>query len=425
MKQLRNIFSCSRALGPLLAFFVAACTTAPPPVAPPATVAYADLFKTFLEKSCDNNSKCPELFYGNAHFSSAAGCMALTEVNDNDPKERAAVEAGRIVYDGVKAAECLSALFASCDVMFADKTPAVCDTFLVGTIADAAACTVDRECKSKYCQHSLDNAECPGVCATPSPIGADCAVQAACEAGLRCIAKKCAPRNVAVDAKCDLGQDCADGLVCIFDKAGGTCKSRSDMGGPCKELIQCKYGLYCQHAAKGASKCAATAKAAETCAGAKPGEPLSDGGPCGAGLGCVDDGAGKFRCVALVKEGQVCKTSAQCDGLDLACLPGGVAPSTCQIVSAVGGPCAEPSADHPWVCTSPNLCVNHKCAAPGDKDAACQPGYPSPCKAGLECNGDKCTPLPSMGQVCSGKCGDGSSCTFDGTNQVCKAPVCK
>src|SRR5690242_8229335 len=61
------------------------------------------------------------------------------------------ISAGKILYDGDAAAQCLAGItFGTCADFWQNggSEPAACDTTLQGTIADGGSCVVDYDCQN-------------------------------------------------------------------------------------------------------------------------------------------------------------------------------------------------------------------------------------------------------------------------------------
>jgi hypothetical protein len=112
---------------------------------------------------------CDDAFTCKASFPAMAGetfemdfgatqsaCYAMAAMADDPAKVEAAITAGKIKFDGQAAADCIAGIPApTCSTYWTDGPdwPAACDTAMVGTVADGAACDIDFECATvtSYC----------------------------------------------------------------------------------------------------------------------------------------------------------------------------------------------------------------------------------------------------------------------------------
>ncbi|MDB4953377.1 MAG: hypothetical protein JWO36_946 [Myxococcales bacterium] len=109
-------------------------------------------------KYCDEAFTCKASFPTNAGvtFTQAFGASASACYSDSAAQEmpatvEAEITAGKIHYDSSAAQQCLAGVaFGTCAAFWMNgpTMPAACDTVLVGTIADGAACVVDYDCSN-------------------------------------------------------------------------------------------------------------------------------------------------------------------------------------------------------------------------------------------------------------------------------------
>lgn len=272
------------------------------------SVALNDLVPDLLDILCTNAVSCGE-------YPDQATCLASQRTSSTEAI--AAVNAGRSKYDGVAAAQCLSALRAvfggGCRLSSLLKglaNPTACDRVFKGTVADGAACLADEECVSASCNGSACTgvqACCAGTCdptvASPVPAGGDCSSPAArCVDGTSCrvtvgsttASATCAP-FLAAGQPCDVtpGDRCADGLFCLEDATGLStiCQSLPGEGESCASVSACDDTRdYCNQTRTCVRKVAVGASC-----------PL--GAEC-MGLARCDDTT--QTCVALGKAGETC-----------------------------------------------------------------------------------------------------------------------
>jgi hypothetical protein len=241
------------------------------------------------------------------------------------------VQAGRIVYDGAKAAQCLSAeASAICgfsdDAAFAAEP---CGEIFTGTIAAGGACAYDNECVSQTCTTAGN-----------------------CIPGVTCCVGSCQP---------GVGQ-LASGAACQ----------------PLSGASPCPQGSSCQADASGGATCRPLVAA---------GQPCANFGDCVAGAQCDKTGTAPGTCVAFPTEGQPCDpagppcspASEFCDGATSKCAPR----------LGVGAAC--PAGQGCALYTTCDL-TTMKCVAKGARGAACAGTASSDCLGGLECLNGACAP---------------------------------
>jgi len=266
---------------------------------------------------------------------------------DFDPALPAAVEAGKIRFDPLAAAQCHRELAArSCDETAADNRalPASCDRVLVGTITAGATCLDDRTCATGDCEapRCERDACCPGGCAA---FAAPAAIGEACTARVGCV----------------------DGAACATD---GTCRALAAMGGECRADVECAIGLACIGATElQAGACRALPKIGEAC----PYQRCAEiGARCASGT-----------CVAIGLTGDACADDSACSEF-YTCDP---ATSRCAPLPGDGAPCTGRCAGEAW-CDLTG--TTGTCRAP-------QPNA-APCSASDQCATQYCEEGPIFDQ---------------------------
>ncbi len=289
---------------------------------------YADTFRDslcrFLVKCGDveNLATCRKINIGIDLFLSASA--------------RAAIDMGKIDYDGGNAQSCLDAFASrSCDVTSESNraAPASCQGITRGTVHGDAACASSDECISLICDiPSCNMACCMGTCfgdVAPgnAKIGQSCQ-NAFCEAAsfcdeatLLCTALKPQGAFCANSDECRFGLDCDQNAVCNALPAPGeactgqcrdvgtTCSRTSrtcvkvvlaggactPQGGECSPLYGCDATGHCS-------------------AGPAVGAPCPDNF-CGDDRAFCDTTAGTPGTCTLPKaNGAACQFDSQCDG---------------------------------------------------------------------------------------------------------------
>lgn len=141
--------------------------------------------------------------------------------------------------------------------------------------------------------------------------------------------------------------------------------------------------------------CPPAACCAGTCVAAPPevgiGEPCGAQGSCGADAVCGPT----LTCVALAAAGASCAQPWDCAyGLD--CVA-----SLCGAPARIGDACLPDDRCSDLGAT----CKGGRCVARAAVGGACD--WFSQCQQDLECTGGTCTPMPALGQPCTGGCQDG------------------
>jgi hypothetical protein len=266
--------------------------------------------------------------------------------NDEYAALQAAINAGKVHYDGQKARSCLDALTAmGCD-LFVQRNPTICDEAIAGDVPLGGACSIDGECAGlAYCD--VRAGVCPGVCAERRGEGQDCDEDNNCQSGLNCHLGLCKAPAMAGQA-CDgpSGTGCRPGLFCVGASAtaAGTCGDPSTVlsakvGQACDLTMQrlCETGLSCEvdsvTAGVAAFSCHAKSASGQPCALGLP-EPCPDGEYCNAAIASPTSGT----CTALPNAGQPCASGPthplHCAG-SLTCVG-----TTCQAQKANGAGCS-------------------------------------------------------------------------------------
>lgn len=232
-----------------------------------------------------------------------------------DPNLQAAVSAGKLAYDGVKAQQCFDAIAAvSCDAtdMSERVEPAACKQIFTGKVQQGAACAFDDECASGVCLiPGCNNACCPGQCGPaepPAQIGASCA-------NVMCVD----------NAYCDLTQ---------------TCRALVAQGGACMDSSWCNFGLGCTGTTGGGMGTCNPLPA--TGAPCPDQQCASIGDVCNAQQMCAVDGLPGAPCIGSGE----CSPFYQCD-----------ATNHCAPYPTLGQACTTVCSDDSW-------CMNGTCTAP-------------------------------------------------------------
>ena len=221
-------------------------------------------------------------------------------------------------------------------------------------------CRIDRDCASAGAGLVCDARS--GACVVP----AQCASDAGCAEGERCLAGRC----LGADAVCQFATDCAAGHDCVDGRCLATCDARS----PCPSTLSCAGG-YCDQPTTGGTQCA---RAADCAAGSACAD-----GRCVAGCGATRACAATEACVAGFCQvdtaprrfcardadcatGSVCRRGAcraACpDGTSAACLRVDVTFDTCGSDLLCTNPLElRPECARTADCAAPLLCINARC----------------------------------------------------------------
>jgi hypothetical protein len=124
-----------------------------------ASITATNFLAQMAQKFCDQAFTCKATFptdagvtFADAFGASAQECVSDAAAADMPAQVEAAITAGRIKYNGVDAAACVSGITFPACAQFWDAGPtypAQCANALVGTIADGGACVVGWECSSE------------------------------------------------------------------------------------------------------------------------------------------------------------------------------------------------------------------------------------------------------------------------------------
>jgi hypothetical protein len=251
-----------------------------------------------------------------------------------DPSLRAAVEAGKVIYDGDKARECLSSLPLSCDRnAFERSDNSACDEIFVGTLSAGAVCALDEECISQDCNvPGCADACCQGTCVGDAPpalpkVGESCATTFECADSFCDSATRICTAYRALGEACTGNGDCATGgcinNVCTaLPGAGEPCVSTAS-GSQCQEI-----GYVCSSTS---NTCVAYGLEGDPCLNERECSPLYEcnasqictlrstlGDACDPqGFGCIDSSycdETTLMCTAPKADGAACTGDAECIG---------------------------------------------------------------------------------------------------------------
>jgi hypothetical protein len=393
---------------------------------------------------------------------------------------RAAIEAGRLAYDPVRAEACAAQSVGDCETIAALAFPSraivfatqacvgvVSPTVPVGGACHANSTQYSTECKAGFCGGNT----CPGSCTAFAKVGESCAQNKPCDpaAAVCNSAAKC-QAFAKLGEPCESDLFCSGNTRCAYDAqpvavcverrtTGQTCQWPSECGGTSTACYQnkcvdtlppnascvgggaCPTGQYCD------STCKARIPANGDCTDAPAGciegtycseeakckahGQLGEACPCASDLWCDDTN----KCRATVKLGGDCSQSTasgllvRCEAGSL-CVPtllgqNGLSNFTCQGRVGQGELCAVTNN-----CKAPFFCepTSSRCQPAAAKDQACNAALPlQSCQPGLfcQCTGSDCTRSDLAGQappgICRALAADGANCT---SAAECKSGIC-
>lgn len=293
------------------------------------STALDDLQAESLRARCEYLTRC-------GLFASGDACAAFFRAPD-EAELRAAIAAGKIRYDGVKALACQTALAAlSCDQSSREaRVIPACDGVFTGRVRDGAACGFDGECASGRCDEPscpMDTC-CSGVClptetraaaSAPCETDAGCVVDAFCGKDRLCHELAKVGQTCARDAECDYGLGC----IGASDLMDGNCRAMPLLGERCPYLRCAELGARCD----AAKMCVAVGL---------PGAPCASAAECSPYASC-DLASG--RCVEIPTLGMPC--DGFCAG-----------EAHCDLAT---NKCAAPL-ENTTPCTSDNQCASQFC----------------------------------------------------------------
>lgn len=218
------------------------------------------LEKRIARAWCDRAVECGQ-------YPSVGTCMDVTFVEAPGTYIDAAIDAGRIDYNGAQASRCVRAIKKlKCERgEDEDDVLAACQGILSGAVEPDQPCMIAAECVGERSLCGVDP-NCSGECCVgecrfipgPAAEGEPCDPGSECVAGTFCdfVAGICA-RLPEAGQSCSASFECADGSICD----GEICVARGDVGAECEYDGACTPENYCSPA----GTCAARAKRGEPC----------------------------------------------------------------------------------------------------------------------------------------------------------------
>ncbi|HEY1549715.1 MAG TPA: Dickkopf N-terminal cysteine-rich domain-containing protein [Kofleriaceae bacterium] len=287
-----------------------------------------------LSTECAYLAKCG-LFPDTSTCEQGYGSFIIVD----DPSLMAAIDDGRVTFDGGKASQCLAQFAAeSCDQTMSREDPSVCEHVISGTVGGGSACALDEECISQVCDiPSCELACCPGTC-----VGSN------------------APAPLATGSACSDDEQCIAGDYCDFQS--GECQPYIAAGSACTDSFACALGYGCAGTPLICKALPGTGAACPDNVCANVGEH------CGSGGTCIKDGLPGDSCAT----GSDCSEFFPCDASTLKCkqAPGLGEPCTgdcfaagtfCTDALGSASPVCAPAGSDGATCTETNQCLSSHC----------------------------------------------------------------
>jgi hypothetical protein len=219
-----------------------------PDVAPdvPTTLTVSEFCTRYHTLQCDYYEACCTLAEQDL-LGFGCGSSLLANISRCLDTATVSIGAGRMTFDGGRAAGCVAALEAmvrSCPdlvvhyQLFTDTYLESCLGMWIGLVGTGGSCTGDLECASGFCD--VPDGSTDGSCEAFRSAGEACDVAAACGPGMTCAAGRCAAPCGEGEA-CDEGEDvrlddCDAGLWCD----GGSCAPLGRAGDACTADHSCE-----------------------------------------------------------------------------------------------------------------------------------------------------------------------------------------
>jgi hypothetical protein len=258
-----------------------------------------------------------------------ATCEAyFAKLFDSDQNLVDAVKAGKVVYHGDKAAQCIDEVGGSCDrtaLLGNRASSSACSDVYDGTVAADGACALDQECISQVCTKGAcgTNTCCQGTCTggTKPMLGGP---GAACMNDADCTDSFCDATSKVCTAYLADGTTCTSSSQCQSAVCTQTCQALVADGAACMQTAQCEDiadSCNSQHVcSKGAAVGAACTSSGDCAAidrcdatmhcSARP----VRGDPCTTSLDCFDNSYcdPTNTCAAQLANGAACKANSDC-----------------------------------------------------------------------------------------------------------------
>jgi hypothetical protein len=398
-----------------------------------------------LDEVCDEIQRAACSWFVRCRGTTTCPSPSNPENCDTSP---AAVEAGRVRYDALAAARCISLLRdGECQpgpppIFSAEE----CFGIFVGDQRFGEECYYQSSYRSDECAEGVctyESGACPGICAPYRAVGARCDY-----VGLRCdpnvavcsddgSGPVCRAFPTEAGEPCPMGS-CGAGLWCVPDESGTLyCIEPGGDGDPCDRIEECMYpfacsGGVCSESVAAGERCWST----ESCpAGLRCGSAeedpnprcrptLAEGDRCWDGSLCpdethclYDEARAENVCVSLGERGEPCTFGQYCD-FDSWCRQTSETETVCEAFVGENGACSDFTGNVPWACRAGLNCMNDGfCHPPGGDGQPCSSLYSHTCRTGFFCEQgtNVCRPPRAEGAVCNpnhptGSCTTGLYC---------------
>jgi len=211
-------------------------------------------FETGATLACERNQACG---WVSPHIVCAPSWNARSQMRlvlcPENPE--ASLDAGRIRFDGARAAACLREASLACQPLDS------CSAAVVGLVPQGGACSTT-ECAAGL---TCDTSTCPSTCQPfPCPgqqrlvdggcgpftrmgvsLGGACSESSPCDEQLRCLQGRCVWNRAQEGAACDTTfvteRWCQEGLFCV----GGRCSRGAAPGEKCSTNDLCRVDSFC------------------------------------------------------------------------------------------------------------------------------------------------------------------------------------
>jgi len=410
-------------------------------------------------------------------FGDSSGWWGTDNIDSFCTSGRAAVEAGRLAYDPIRARACAAASVGDCNTIdaFALHTSTswasgdACQGVVTPQVSLGAACHANStryssECKNGFCGGTT----CPGTCTAYPKVHESCDQNKPCDPTVHvCSAGTCEVYTKRGEA-CTANSICGGGLVCALDAPTPVCAEVRSLGQDCQWPSQCSgdfttcsqnkcIEVFVPDTPCPSNICPDVAYCDRTTLTCKARKPTNGDCSDSDGVWCVEGNycSSASKCTPYGRDGEACPCADNywCDASNK-CRPKGKLNTDCSesTTASFMSRCEEGLGCRPtaigqsgpgnFVCTAavgqgepcftnfncqvPLFCepTSSRCQAPGSKGEACHAGFPlDSCQAGLfcQCTGTGCTAGTTGPGVCQARADNGAACAH---SSGCKSGIC-
>ncbi|MFH1807181.1 MAG: Dickkopf N-terminal cysteine-rich domain-containing protein [Pseudomonadota bacterium] len=358
--------------------------------------------------SCEISQRC------NAYVmppSSIAPCITGERQVCDDYDLPGMVARGEFIYDAADARTCWETLYGASCAAYSDlRVSQPCRDMFIGATPAGSACDIgslDTCDDSSRCEWSLFSECNHDQCRRYALVNESCADRS-CIAGTYCDASDLCRADLAMNASCATSGvgSCQLGLYCVSGGAqASTCQPYRAEGQSCEDNALCSSSLVCVR-----GQCRDRVMAGEECAG---------DWQCPVGTGClmVDLATWSFACAQRRANNEPCRSDEVCLS-DYCHRPSTDVAGTCQNLPGLGLPCYDQCSEGTWCPDG----TGSTCQLPSALGGPCNI-LDSECLSGLWCDYglSQCRTLSSAGQTCTdgatSQCHEDLIC--DSASQVC------